>query len=575
MRFKINITIYIFVILISRKLYSEQDNKINPFDIIISEVLADPFPPIDLPESEYIEIFNRSGRSLIIKDFTLLVGTKSIQLPEINIFMNEYLILCPENKLSYFKIPAFCIGIPNFPSLKNSGQNISLVNNDNEVICFIIYEKSWYKDAFKAEGGWSIEIIDTNNPCGCFSNWIASNDNSGGTPGRINSVNSSNPDTDIPYLPRISFMNNYAIQLHFSEPMSLQTINDPSLYKILESELNISHLLPVPPDYSSINIHFTDSIKSGRYYTLEIGDGISDCSGNFTNRKNNLFFTKPFTAEPSDIIINEILFEAGSENSEFIEFYNRSDNCFDLIDLYISNSEPGTSVPYNLLPSSFLLFPGDYVVITKNKYKIIDNFSCPYPDRILNVLNHPALTNTGGDIYLFNRQELIIDKLSYSPDMHHPMIKNSAGVSLERISSEISSSNVSNWHSASVTTTYASPGYANTQAYYDISNSELTIFPEIFSPDNDGYNDVVGINYLFKTRGFSGSVYIYDSNGRLVRELLNNGLFGMKGSLIWNGKNMRGELCNSGIYIVFIKAFDQEGRTIQQKKCCVLAYKKY
>lgn len=62
------------------------------------------------------------------------------------------------------------------------------------------YNSALYQDDDKANGGWSLELIDPNNVCGDANNWTASVDSKGGTPGKRNSVVASKPDVEGPKL---------------------------------------------------------------------------------------------------------------------------------------------------------------------------------------------------------------------------------------------------------------------------------------------------------------------------------------------------------------------------------------
>ena len=75
-----------------------------------------------------------------------------------------------------------------------------LISPEGIMIDSIFYTSAWYHDHEKADGGWSLERIDLNNPCGDEHNWTASDDPSGGTPGRQNSVDANQPDVTGPRL---------------------------------------------------------------------------------------------------------------------------------------------------------------------------------------------------------------------------------------------------------------------------------------------------------------------------------------------------------------------------------------
>ena len=83
---------------------------------------------------------------------------------------------------------------------------------------------SWFTDDFKADGGYSLERIDYNNPSETEQNWQASNNETGGTPGRENSVYKSNPDAIPPDLWRAFPVNDTLIGLQFSKHINYSPI---------------------------------------------------------------------------------------------------------------------------------------------------------------------------------------------------------------------------------------------------------------------------------------------------------------------------------------------------------------
>ena len=97
--------------------------------------------------------------------------------------------------------------------------------------------------------------------------------------------------------------------------------------------------------------------------------------------------------------------------------------------------------------------------------------------------------------------------------------------------------------------------------------------PEIFSPDNDGYNDLISIKYTFDKPGYNLTSRIYNARGQLVRELVNNEYLGTSGSINWDGIQDDNTKAPIGIYMFYIQIFDLEGNVKQYKKTGVLATK--
>ncbi|NJL76251.1 MAG: hypothetical protein HC892_15760 [Saprospiraceae bacterium] len=62
-------------------------------DIIINEIMADPTPSLGLPETEYIELYNRSNKAFDLQGITLSNATKTLTLPTYTLLPDEYLLI--------------------------------------------------------------------------------------------------------------------------------------------------------------------------------------------------------------------------------------------------------------------------------------------------------------------------------------------------------------------------------------------------------------------------------------------------------------------------------------------------
>jgi len=136
-----------------------------------------------------------------------------------------------------------------------------------------------------------------------------------------------------------------------------------------------------------------------------------------------------------------------------------------------------------------------------------------------------------------------------------------------------SSNSKNNWFSASVSENYATPGYKNSQQ--KITQKNTTLFQlesKTFSPDNDGFEDFLSINYLVPYNDLTISINIYDANGRFVKKLANNELLASEGRILWDGSNFNNARCEMGIYIIEIIGVSASNKKIvKEKMSCVLA----
>jgi flagellar hook assembly protein FlgD len=94
--------------------------------------------------------------------------------------------------------------------------------------------------------------------------------------------------------------------------------------------------------------------------------------------------------------------------------------------------------------------------------------------------------------------------------------------------------------------------------------------PAIFSPDNDGYQDVLNINYLFEQTDVVGTVKIFDATGREVRLLVANVLLATEGVFTWDGTTDDGAKARIGPYILLFETFEPGGTTQTYKLTTVL-----
>lgn len=546
----------------------------NPYDILINEIMADPSPVIDLPEYEYVELYNTTDKTIDLSNWQICAGTTCKTIESGAIKPNEYLILCKKEAETTFSTYGNTIGMESFISITNSAQIIKLVSAQEQLISLISFTDDWYQDSYKAEGGWSLEQIDVANPCGCENNWIASNDKNGGTPGKENSVKSDNPDNVAPKLTRAAIVNDNTISIFFNEPLDITTLTDVNTYEV-EGIGSPTNVTPIEPTYKEIHLKFNTTFTGTQIYTIKINGNIKDCVGNEIEPNNTANFTKPQEAVKEDIVINEILFNPLDDGVDYVELYNRSQKTIDLSELRLATKDDEGNIKSVKVISEagYLLFKEQYVVLTTDVAKVNEQFKAENQDAFIEMESMPSFSNEAGRVLLMNKSEETIDDFIYNEDMHFDLLTGVDGVSLERVNFNNETNNNSNWHSAAASFGYGTPTYKNSQ-FKELSDIEddVKIDPEVFSPDGDGSDDFTNIQFKFES-GYAANISIYDSRGRLVRHLANNELISADGSIKWDGKDNNGKTANVGIYIVYIEVYNGNGDAKEYKKTCVLAKK--
>jgi len=173
-----------------------------------------------------------------------------------------------------------------------------------------------------------------------------------------------------------------------------------------------------------------------------------------------------------------------------------------------------------------------------------------------------------------NGQGDIVDEVNYNAGWHFKLIDNPEGVSLERIDPSGSSQDPGNWHSAASSAGFGTPTYKNSQyKQTQAIDASIEITPKIFSPDNDGHDDVATIQYKMNGSGFVANITIYDAQGRPVRYLVKNGILGTGGQWNWDGLDEKGNKLPIGTYIIYTEIFNLQAKKQQFKNTVVLARK--
>ncbi len=544
----------------------------QPYDIVINEIMADPTPVVGLPEFEYLELHNRTVLPISINNWKLFFGSTQKTFANVTIPPGGYLIVGGTSAADAFASYGQVYDMGSI-SITNDGQTITLVDDLGRLVHSVSFTTSWYQDNNKTDGGWSLEMIDPDNPCGGMSNWRASVNTSGGTPGTVNSVNASNPDLIAPQLVRVSVIDNQTIRVWFSEPMDSLNLLNHNVYSLSHGLTLASNPKPLYPQYSSVILTLSQPMQQTVIYTLTINDTITDCTGNILPLQSDARFALSQPLEAGDIIINEVLSNPPTGLNEFVEIYNVSEKILDLRDMNLANIDNNTGNVASLKPiatDGFLVFPGDHIVLTKNVQGLLDYYYCPFPNNFILMESLPSYNNDNGNVILVHVGGTVIDRLDYDVSMHFPLLVSTKGISLERINYLRPTSDITNWHSASETAGFATPGYVNSQYSEAVFDGEIVLDPEIFSPDNDGYNDVLNISYTFSEPGNVGTITIFDTRGRLIRNLITSELLGTSGVYSWNGVTNDNQKAPVGIYVVIFEIFDMQGNKRAFKKVTVL-----
>ncbi|MBL7725956.1 MAG: lamin tail domain-containing protein [Chitinophagaceae bacterium] len=547
----------------------------NRYDVIIDEIMADPSPQVALPNSEWIELKNTTSSPVNLQNWRIGDATgQSGPMPNFILQPDSFVIVCTGSAVAAMSAFGTTISVTSFPSLDNDGDQLFIKAANGTIIHAIAYTSGWYQNDLKKEGGWTLEMIDTKNPCAGISNWKAGVNAAGGTPGKRNSVDAANTDATAPQLKRAYTTDNVTIILVYDEPVDSLSGATVSSYSVDGGQTLIS-AASIAPLFNQVQLKTAAPLQANMVYNIT-ANNIKDCKGNIIGNANKVRVGLPEDAATGEFIINEILFNPRSNAFDYVEFYNNSTKIFDASKLYIANRNSSGAVSSIKALSSvpLYIFPGDYIVETENA----DNLSLQYlvknPDHVLLISSPPSFPDDEGTVITLNFQGNVIDEVKYKDDWHFKLIDNAEGVALERIDPAGISQDAANWTSAASTSGYGTPTYKNSQ-YKLLSsiNAVIAVTPKVFSPDNDGRDDIATIQYKVTELGYIANITIFDASGRPVRNLVRNGTLGLEGYWNWDGLDDKGLKLPVGTYILFTEIFNLQGKKEKFKTAVVLARK--
>lgn len=562
----------------------------DPNEIVINEVFADPTPPlaIGLPEDKFVELYNNSSRVLDLTDATLVDAAGNVgRFPDDPTTINagEYVILVSSSNLGQYSIYGREIVITSFPDPNVSGDELYLYDADGELLDAMFYDEDTYGDEDKADGGWTLERVDPSFSCANSGNWRASESSNGGTPGAVNSVAGTFNDPESPEVVNAKAVDAYTVHVTFSESLDSAQASNPANYTITPAGgvINLASLLS--PGNTEVDLFLQDSLLPNVIYTVTVNN-VQDCPLNTIAGNNEAEFGIPVAVDSGDIVLNELLFNPLTGGADYMEIYNQSHKIIDLSTLHIGevNSADGDSVTNanEAAPECVLLLPQSYICLTKDKQFQLDTYDPIDPDAILEISDFPSYDDSEGEAIVYVPDypnvgdTLVLDRFYYLDDYQFPNLDDDDGVSLERLSFSAETQNPDNWHSAASTVNYGTPGYQNSELLDpNPGDGSVTVNPETFSPDQDGTDDVLSINYDFDEAGWNARVTVFDPHGRKVRRLRENFLLPTEaGNLTWDGIDDNGKKAPIGVYVILFEASNPNtGKVSVFKVGCVLAAK--
>jgi hypothetical protein len=519
-----------------------------PGDVLITEFMADPSPIVGLPEQEFVEIYNNSNKYFNLNGWKLGDNATEGTIQAAWLSPGEYKVLCPSSWVDSFPN---AVGVTSWPSLNNASDDVRIRAN-GITLDELTYSDTWYQDPAKKEGGYTLERINLNHPCSGAGNWIASNSPIGGTPAAVNSVNNITPDESAPQISQLVALAPNYLEVYFNKGMDSTALANSS--SLISPSLDVANTYVFGTFPDKMTLEFSQNITPSQVYTIEI-ENVADCWLNAATVNGT--FILPELPEIGDVIINEILFNPYTGGSDWVELYNRSDKVINLKNWQFANMSVGSISNIKTINDNFLISPGTYAVVGKDSTHTKQNYPYAVSGRFV-FCELPSYNNDSGSvILLYNSQPF--DKVAYSARWHFRLLDNVKGVSLERIDQNGPSNNGNNWHSAAQAIGFGTPGGPNSQYFPALESGDFGFTSNVFSPDNDGYEDILQINYQMLEPGMLGTITFFDDRGRQIAVLFKNELLGIEGTYKWDGFTDNGTKVSIGTYVAVFEAFGING----------------
>ena len=540
----------------------------RPHDLIFNEIHHNPDDELgNLPDEKFTELHNTADYPVRLGNLTFSDRTSSQNLPNDVAMPGEYLIITSNDFAEAYRNFGRVISFSSGPSPNVNDDDLLLSNVNGTVIDQISYSRQWHSGE-AGSGGISLERINPFDFCEGRNNWASSEAERGGTPGTENSIFNPDADVEVPQITGVIVTEPDVIELRFNRRMNLIVLQNADY--LISPNVGIDSVAVNPEFPSRLTIYLGEQLQTGNVYEAAVS-GAEDCAG--VKVSGDHAFMEFVVPEPKTLLINEVLFNPRTGGSRFIELYNPNTHPVAITGWRFDYTNTAGN------PAS-LVIEGNYTVESKGYLALTDdpeNIAEEYPDAVTENVHRqdmPTMRNSQGRVIIVSTLSDTIDDFSYNADFHFELLRELSGVSLERLSPERPTNDETNWHSASATVNFATPGYTNSQsAALETEKDQITLSPETFSPDNDGYNDVLNIGYELSEPGYVANIKIYDTYGRQIRNLAQNKLLDRRGAVTWNGVNDNGEKADIGIHIVYVELFDLEGNIKHFKKVCVVAGK--
>ena len=253
--------------------------------------------------------------------------------------------------------------------------------------------------------------------------------------------------------------------------------------------------------------------------------------------------------------LNEVMYSPSEGEGEWLEFQNVTAGTVNVVGWFLGDDEEQSRLA-SMGDVETLLPPGTYLVATK--------------DSVGGDGAHPCVVVKAGTWEALSADDVVVLLDEFGTPVERVSYDDSwgggRGVSLERVSTDVSGETATNWGSC-VSAAGATPCAPNS-ILLPFSSGEGRLFasPNPFTPDGDGDGDRTLIAYRLPMARSTLRVSVYDARGRKRAVLADHSASPSEGEFLWDGTDDGGMLLPSGMYVVRLEAIaPREGVLVDEK----------
>jgi len=323
-----------------------------------------------------------------------------------------------------------------------------------------------------------------------------------------------------------------------------------------------------PGDKSVWRLH-VEELRSSRHDSCRWLDCnvLVSISTNDDRRSNDSITLLLWLPPPNgSVSFTEIMFDPWSGTSDYVEVYNGWTDTIHLSGWKVEDAGhvPGTVQPVTKIATARqrvndAVPPHTYVVVAMDTTVAQSLISKPS-------VNWNAMSDY---VALRTPSGFLVDEFSFDHKWHSSALPSGRGISLEKLSPLLVSNSKQSWTSSGALSG-GTPGAANSVGIELPISSKMRATPSPFSSERGNSRHPTLIRFEQPFRHATVSLSVYNTDGLLVKRLLNSTFVGAEGAVAWDGTNEYNNRVETGPYVVALESVDASSSKTFHNVCVVV-----